>query len=118
MYDAPIAAANKYGIIGGFFTYAYGWATETGNAVFIGVLATLVGLVVSVVCQILKHKRESTTARILREIEATKSRILQETAINEDKRRKEMHEALLASLKSGAALTPEQVHAISSRDQV
>ena len=105
MYDATISAANKYGIMGGFFTYAYGWATDTGNAVFIGVLVTLVGLLVSVICQILKHKRE-----------ATASRILQEAVINEDKRRKEIHEALLASLKSGSTLTPEQVHTVSSKD--
>lgn len=89
MYDTPIAVANKYGMGGGFLTYAYGWMTDTQNAVFIGVIATIVGLIVSAVCQVYKHKREAHAA-VLNE----------ELARNEEARRKELHELTLRQLKS------------------
>jgi hypothetical protein len=89
MYDTPITVANKYGIVGGFLTYAYGWLTDTNNAVFVGVLATLAGLIVSVVCQILKHKREARAALLSEEL-----------ARNEEARRKELHAITLSTLKT------------------
>lgn len=91
MYDTPIAVANKYGIAGGFLTYAYGWLTDTSNAVFVGVLATLAGLLVSVVCQVLKHKREARAAEVQEEL-----------ARNEEARRRELHELTVNSLKDKA----------------
>lgn len=95
MYDTPIAVANKYGIAGGFLTYGYGWLTDTSNAVFVGVLATLAGLVVSVICQILKNKREARAAAVTEEL-----------ARREEARRQELHELTINSLKtkSGGAL--------------
>lgn len=95
MYDTPIAVANKYGMGGGFLTYAYGWMTDTQNAVFIGVIATIVGLVVSAVCQVYKHKREAHAAVLNEEL----ARLNQELARNEEARRKELHEIALQKLK-------------------
>lgn len=96
MYDTPIAVANKYGIAGGFLTYVYGWLTDANNVVLIGVLATLLGLVVSVVCQILKHRREAKVAEVT-----------QELAYKEEARRKELHEALLSGIKAGTVTAPD-----------
>ena len=91
MYDTPRAVANKYGIAGGFLTYAYGWLTNTSNAVFVGVLATLAGLLVSVVCQVLKNKREARAAEVAEEL-----------ARNEEARRRELHELTVRNFQDKA----------------
>ena len=87
MYDTPIAVAYKYGMGGGFLTYAYGWLTDTGNAVFVGVTATVVGLVVSTVCQYYKHKREARAAVLSEEL-----------LRKEEARREELHQLTLRNM--------------------
>jgi hypothetical protein len=87
MYDLPISAANKYGIAGGSLTYAYGWLTDSSNAVFIGVVVTLIGLIISAVSQFLRNRRETRAAQLNEEL-----------ARKEEARRQEIHELTIRSL--------------------
>lgn len=82
--------SNKVGLGGGFFTLMYGWLSDTNTAVFLGVLVTVIGFIMSLYFQRKKDKRERNESEM-------RKQLLQEQA----QREKEMHDLRVKQLLAG-----------------
>ncbi len=88
--DGTIAsAATKWGMGGGTLAAAFGWLISNGAAVFIGIFITVLGFVVNYIFQRRRDNREKEQAMFSRELD-----------LAEERRRQELHEAQLLSLRS------------------
>lgn len=81
--------SNRWGMGGGFLTLMYGWLTDASTAVFIGVLVTVGGFVMSFYFQRRKNSREKVEAALRREL-----------LLKEEQRKEELHQAQLKKLNS------------------
>lgn len=79
--------SNKIGLGGGFFTLMYGWLSDTSTAVFLGVLVTVIGFIMSLYFQRKKDRRERNEYEM-------KKQLLQEQA----QREKELHDLRVKQL--------------------
>lgn len=86
--------SNRWGMGGGFLTLMYGWLTDASTAIFVGVLVTIVGFIMSFFFQRRKHNREKL------ESELRKKLLLKEEArqVREEVRQEELHRAQLLQL--------------------
>ena len=82
--------SNKVGLGGGFFTLMYGWLSDTNTAVFLGVLVTIIGFIMSLYFQRKKDKRERNESEM-------RKQLLQEQA----QRDKELHSLRVEQLLTG-----------------
>lgn len=82
--------SNKVGLGGGFFTLMYGWLSDTNTAVFLGVVVTIVGFLMSLYFQRKKDIREKNESK-------TRHRLLLEEA----QRNKELHEERMNRIRNG-----------------
>ena len=82
--------SNKVGLGGGFFTLMYGWLSDTNTAVFLGVLVTIIGFIMSLYFQRKKDKRERNESEM-------RKQLLQEQA----QREKEIHDLRVKQLLVG-----------------
>lgn len=92
--EAAISSiATKWGMTGGTITTILGWASSNSFAVFVGILATVLGFIVNYVYQRRRDLREETEAAFRREME-----------VADEARRIELHQAQLAALKHNLML--------------
>ena len=88
--DESIGASlsNRWGMGGGFMTLLYGWMTDAGTAIFVGVVVTIAGFVMSYYFQRKKQNRERDEASL-------RERLL----LREEDRKEELHQARLLRIK-------------------
>ncbi len=94
--DAITPTATKWGMVGGTMTTAYGWLSSAGTAVFVGVLVTILGFIISAVYQRRREKRE------VDQINFNKTLALSEEnrRMAHEARMIELHQAQLNALKA------------------
>ena len=88
--DNALISLSSKSTVGGLFTSVYGWLTETGSAVFIGIVITVLGFLVNYYFQKKKAKRDHI--------------LWQQTFdANEraEKRKEELHQARLEAIRLG-----------------
>ena len=56
--DNALISLSSKSTVGGLFTSIYGWLTQTGSAVFIGIVITILGFLVNYYYQKKKAKRD------------------------------------------------------------
>lgn len=56
--DNTLISLSSKSTIGGLFTSIYGWLTQTGSAVFIGIVITILGFLINYYFQKKKAKRD------------------------------------------------------------
>lgn len=56
--DNALISLSSKSTIGGLFTSIYGWLTQTGSAVFIGIVITILGFLINYYFQKKKAKRD------------------------------------------------------------
>jgi len=56
--DNALISLSSKSTVGGLFTSLYGWLTQTGSAVFIGIVITILGFLVNYYFQRKKAKRD------------------------------------------------------------
>lgn len=56
--DNALISLSSKSTVGGLFTSVYGWLTQTGSAVFIGIIITILGFLVNYYFQKKKAKRD------------------------------------------------------------
>lgn len=88
--NITIHVANK-STIGGLVTSIYGWFTQTGSAIFIGIVVTILGFLVNYYFQRKKAAREQALW------EQTYS-----ANIRAEERKEELHRARLEAIRLGA----------------
>ena len=87
--DAVVSSiATKYGMAGGALATLYGWVTSSNVAVFLGIMATVLGFIINLVYQHRRHVREEAEAEFRRTMKMA-----------EESRQIELHQAQLAALK-------------------
>lgn len=82
-----INISNRWGMGGGFMTVLYGWLTDAGTAVFIGVVVTLAGFAMSYYFQRKRQVRERQEAELRKEL-----------LLKEERRKEELHKAKLQQI--------------------
>jgi hypothetical protein len=80
--------SNRLGMGGGFLTLLFGWLTTTNAAIFIGIIVTVSGFIMSLYFQRKRH---------LREIADTELRV--RLLFKEDARKEELHALKLNEYK-------------------
>lgn len=85
---AVTSVATKWGMGGGTATSIFGWLTSNGAAVFIGIVVTIAGFLVNYWFQRRREKREIADMDFQHKL-----------ALEEERRKEEMHQAQLAAIK-------------------
>lgn len=84
--------SNKWGMGGGLMTVLYGWMTDAGTAVFVGIVITLAGFVMSYYFQRKRQIRERAEAALRKEL-----------LLREEARKEELHQAQILIITQGRA---------------
>lgn len=82
--------SNKWGMGGGLMTVLYGWMTDAGTAVFVGIVITLAGFVMSYYFQRKRQNRERAEAELRKEL-----------LLRDEARKEELHQAQILIITQG-----------------
>lgn len=92
--DAVVSSvATKYGMGGGALAAAFGWLTNNGVAVAIGILVTVLGFFINYIFQRRRDRREVEQKEFDRQL-----------ALAEERRRQELHEAQLRAIQERCSI--------------
>lgn len=91
--DSTLISLSTKTTVGGLFTSIYGWFTQTGSAVFIGILITILGFLVNYYFQKKKAKRDLILWK--QNYEAN---------IRAEQRKEELHHARLEAIRLGTRI--------------
>ena len=89
--------SNRWGMGGGLTTLLYGWATDAGTAVFIGIVVTVLGFIMSCYFQRKRQLREKAEIDLRTEL-----------LLREEARKKELHQARLKRILGAGVVTADE----------